>query len=72
MFQDDELVIRRFDSNCFAEYRSWFADEQLNRVLGPLDDEWLDCVLNEEPASQFVFHENEGMVAVAGISRLIA
>jgi RimJ/RimL family protein N-acetyltransferase len=37
-----DLEIRPFARTDFAEYGSWFADPDLNRNLGPMDDGWLE------------------------------
>ncbi|HUJ70826.1 MAG TPA: GNAT family N-acetyltransferase [Verrucomicrobiae bacterium] len=40
-----------FRHEFFEEYSSWFRDPELNRHLGPMNREWLDCVLSEPEAS---------------------
>ena len=56
-----------FKTDHFTEYRSWYEDSDLNKTLGPLDQEWLDCVLKQENGCQYsVFDESE-LVAVVGI-----
>ena len=59
---------RTFQRRDFEEYHSWFTDSLLQETLGPLDDEWLNCVLAEDPPSQFSFFVDDQFVAVAGIS----
>lgn len=56
-----------FNAADFDTYRSWYDDPELNRTLGPLDDEWLDHVLGESPPRQFSFFEEGKLVAVLGI-----
>ena len=63
------LEVLPFKREHFEEYQTWYADEQLNRELGPMDAEWLEAVLSEVPPSQFVFRDNGRTVAVAGITR---
>ena len=41
------LNFRRFQAGDFAMYKAWFADPELERRLGPLDDEWLAAVLSK-------------------------
>ena len=48
-----DLELRRFQREHYPEYASWFSDHELNRVLGPMDNDWLDSVLSE-PESQGV------------------
>src|SRR6266536_791298 len=63
------LQLKRFQAEHYAEYVSWFADEELNRRLGPMaetDEPWLAAVLAEtgsEAATWAVFRGDE-MVAV--------
>ena len=45
------LELKRFQREHYAEYASWFADPELNRHLGPMDEIWLEAVLSQlEPA----------------------
>lgn len=37
----------QFRREPFGEYASWFADSELDRHLGPMDNEWLEAVLAE-------------------------
>ena len=60
---------RPFRRDDFEDFRSWFADDRIQNSLGPLDQEWLDCVLAEQPPAQFSFFVNNELVAVAGIVR---
>lgn len=41
------LVFDRFRREHFDEYLAWFVDPELNRRLGPMDDEWLTAILGE-------------------------
>ncbi|MGB3481420.1 MAG: GNAT family N-acetyltransferase [Mycobacterium sp.] len=46
---------------------AWFGDEELNRRLGPLDDEWLEHVLSETEGVQLVVNGADGTpAALAG------
>jgi ribosomal protein S18 acetylase RimI-like enzyme len=40
-----------FRREFFDEYASWFGDAELNRHLGPMDQEWLECTLAEPESS---------------------
>ena len=44
---DSELRFERFSREHYDDYLGWFADEELNRRLGPMDDEWLTAILEE-------------------------
>ena len=41
------LEFRRFQEEDYPEYASWFTDPELNRRLGPIDQDWLEAVLCE-------------------------
>ena len=41
------LEFRWFQKDDFSEYAGWFSDPELNRWLGPMDEEWLAAVLKE-------------------------
>lgn len=61
-----KLTFKQFQHTEYAEYASWFVDPELNRRLGPMDQEWLDFVLAEpetEGITWAVFWE-EKLVAV--------
>jgi len=45
------LEFRRFEKNYYSEYVTWFADPELDRRLGPMDQAWLDAVLAEPEAA---------------------
>lgn len=63
------LELRRFQLEYYPEYASWFVDPELNRHLGPMDQDWLDAVLSEpesEGVTWAVFRDAE-MVAVVEI-----
>lgn len=60
------MEIRPFSKKDFATYRSWYADPDLNRELGPMDDQWLEFVLGESPPKEFSFLEDGNLVAVIG------
>lgn len=42
-----DFGLKRFQQEHYAEYASWFADPELKRHLGPIDQEWLDAVLSQ-------------------------
>lgn len=41
-----DFELNRFQQEHYAEYAAWFADPELNRHLGPIDQEWIDAVLS--------------------------
>lgn len=57
----------RFTRADFATYRQWFVDAELNRQLGPVDEDWLEYVLADEAGMQFSFFVGDELLAVAGV-----
>lgn len=59
----------RFTADDYPEYKSWFADADLNAHLGPMDQDWLDAVLAErdEDGAIWAVFEGETLVAVVEI-----
>ena len=47
------LEFKRFQQEHFDEYVTWFMDPELNRLLGPMDQAWLEAVLAQ--------HESKGV-----------
>jgi Acetyltransferase (GNAT) family len=63
----DCLHVRRITRADWEWIRAWFGDEELNRRLGPLDEEWLEHVLSESDGVQLVVNVTDGTpVALAG------
>jgi ribosomal protein S18 acetylase RimI-like enzyme len=60
------MEMRPFVREDFEPYRLWFVDPVLDRELGPMDNHWLEYVLNENPPKEFCFFENDKLVAVIG------
>ena len=70
-----KLDFKLFQKEDFSEYLSWFQDSDLNKQLGPMeeDDEWFTYTLNEqkgltefEGCTYSVF-QNKNLVSVLGI-----
>jgi len=61
------LELRRFQLEHFAEYASWFADPELDRHLGPMDQEWLDLVLSQPEGEGITWAVFRGLELVAVI-----
>lgn len=65
------LELKPFAPERFAEYASWFADPDLNRQLGPLDEEWLELTVSggEEPGDETwaVFRGGEFVAVVEAL-----
>ena len=60
------LLFSKFTKKDFPEYKAWYEDAELNMRLGPMDDAWLEHVMNETDGCQYsVFHDKE-LVAVIG------
>jgi len=61
-----KLAFKKFQQAYYPEYAAWFVDPELNRRLGPMDQEWLHAVLAEPEAEGItwaVFRDDE-LVAV--------
>ena len=57
-----DFELNRFQQEHYAEYASWFADPELNRHLGPIDQGWLDAVLSQPESAERYGHENSSWV----------
>jgi len=61
------MEFRAFKKEDYTVYASWFADPWLNQALGPMDEEWLEYILQDNSGTQYaIFIANE-MVAVLGV-----
>lgn len=61
-------TFRRFEAADFETYRSWYEDVELNRQLGPMDDDWLKHILSsEDDGQQFAYLEAGALAAVVGV-----
>ena len=65
----DMIQIRYFEQADFEHYLAWHKDKQLNSALGPIDQQWLEFILCEDPPSQFSCLADTELVAVVGIAR---
>lgn len=52
----------------FPTYCAWYADAELNRQLGPMDEAWLEHVLGDRGGVQRSFFLDDELVAVAGVA----
>lgn len=61
-----DLIYNRFQREHYADYASWFVDAELNRNLGPMDDEWLEAILTEPETAgvTWAVFRGKDMVAV--------
>lgn len=62
-----ELHFTKFRKSDFPDYKSWYEDAELHLHLGPMDDEWLQSVMNETDGAQYSFFRDQELVAVVGI-----
>ncbi len=56
-----------FQAHHFPSYQDWFSDASLAKYLGPVDEEWLQCVLEEKDGAQYAMLDNGNLVGVAGV-----
>ncbi len=56
-----------FNRDHFDIYKRWFNDAELNKRLGPIDEEWLNHVLQEEDGQQYAVFQDDDMLGVVGV-----
>lgn len=64
---NERLTLRPFQAQDFPAYRAWYADDRLNRHLGPMDDDWLDHVLSDVRGEQWALLSGGELRAVIGL-----
>lgn len=64
-----KLDFKIFQKEDYSEYLEWFQDNELNRRLGPMeeDDEWLGYILNQKDRCTYSIFINKKLVGVIGI-----
>ena len=65
------VIFRDFCRSDYAWYQAWFADRDLMRALGPMDQTWLDAVLGDEDGSQFVAIVDGQISGVLGVTWVV-
>src|SRR5690242_10925250 len=61
------LELKRFEREYYTEYAAWFSDPELNRYLGPMDQEWLEAVLSEPESAGTTWAVFRGAELVADV-----
>ena len=62
------MKIRQFQKDDFPTYQSWFQDQWLNAALGPIDEEWLAHILQEDSGAQYTLEDKNGKIlSVIGV-----
>jgi GNAT superfamily N-acetyltransferase len=61
------MEFRRFTKEDYTFYASWFADPWLNQALGPMDEEWLEYILQDSSGTQYAIFNSNEMIAVLGV-----
>lgn len=64
---DTEIELRAIKREDWSWVTCWFDDAWLNKELGPVDKEWLDCVLSEADGIELVAELNEQPIGLIGI-----
>jgi len=64
------LEFRRFQREHYPEYVSWFSDPELNRQLGPLDNDWLEAVLSEPDSAGITWAVFRGAELIAVVETI--
>ena len=62
-----KLKFSKFKNDDFSEYKSWYVDLELNKRLGPMNNMWLDHVMNATGGCQYSVFHNKKLIAVVGI-----
>lgn len=64
-----DLDFKKFKQEDFPEYLGWFQDSELNKRLGPMqeEDEWLTVVLTEEEGCTYSVFQGHELVSVIGL-----
>lgn len=62
------LTLHPFQKSNYTEYKSWYKDPQLQKALGPLDEEWLNHILHSDEGRELAVFSGTELVAVVGIT----
>ncbi|MBI3336260.1 GNAT family N-acetyltransferase [Candidatus Peregrinibacteria bacterium] len=62
------LQFSTFRVEDFPEYKSWYDDAELNKRLGPMDDEWLSHIMSERDGCEYSIFRDRELVAVTGLT----
>ena len=63
----NQFTFSKFKAEDFDEYKSWYKDALLNKELGPMDDKWLEHVLEEKDGCEYGVFRGKELIAVIGI-----
>ena len=63
----DQLIFSLFEEKDFPEYRSWYEDAELDKRLGPMNEDWLKHIRHEADGCQYSVFRDDELVAVVGI-----
>ncbi len=66
-FLSMSMQIRKFEAADYPAYQTWFKHPDINQHLGPIDEEWLQHILEDKAGAQFCFLEGEKLLAVVGV-----
>ena len=61
-----DIYLRKFEASDYHDYKKWFEDKELNKHLGPLDEDWLTYVMSDKTGEQFSFTHKQRLIGVAG------
>ncbi len=62
------LSLHPFQESNYPAYKSWYQDPQLNKALGPIDEEWLNHILHSDEGQELAVFSGSELVAVVGIT----
>lgn len=60
-------TVRRFTRADASWADGWFADEVIDRALGPYDEEWYAHVMSDTSGAQLVVEQRESVTALVGV-----
>ncbi len=61
------IELLKFKKEDFPEYKSWYTDAELMKRLGPMDNEWLEYILNEIDGCQYSAFLEYELIGVVGV-----
>lgn len=68
LYDDPAIELREIGENDWSWLINWFRDPWLNRELGPLDQAWLQHVINNSDGVELVAEISEQPIGMIGIA----
>ena len=61
------LTLHPFSRHHYPAYAHWFADPRIDDALGPMDEAWLEHVLDDDEGVQYAVCVGDQLVGVVGL-----